>query len=84
VSEPNDTRVSRATAHYPPAEITPEEFEEFVKELLNAAAPTVDRLTVSLHETVTGVDGTYDFDATVRFELAGMAFLVLPELRGSW
>jgi hypothetical protein len=81
MSEPDDTTVSRATAHYPPADITPEEFEAFVTELLNAAGPAADKLTITLHETVTGVDGTYDFDATVRFELAGMAFLVLVEAK---
>jgi hypothetical protein len=81
MSEPDDTTVSRATTHYRPADITPEEFEAFVAELLNAARPVVDRLTVALHESVTGIDGAYDFDATVRFELAGMAFLVLVEAK---
>jgi hypothetical protein len=81
MSEPDDTTVSRATAHYRPADITPEEFEVFVTELLNAAEPAVDGLTVALHESVNGIDGSYDFDATVRFELAGMAFLVLVEAK---
>src|SRR5215218_5571353 len=81
MSEPDGTTVSRATAHYPLADITPEEFEAFVTELLNAAGSAVDNLTVTLHETVIGVDGTYDFDATVHFELAGMAFLVLVEAK---
>jgi hypothetical protein len=81
MSEPDDTTVSRATAHFPPADITPEEFETFVTELLSAASPAVDKLTVTLHESVTGVDGTYNFDSTVRFELAGMAFLVLVEAK---
>jgi hypothetical protein len=81
MSEPDDTTVSRATAHYAPADITPQEFEVFVEELLKAAEPAVNRFNVTLHESVTGVDGTYDFDATVRFELAGMAFLVLVEAK---
>ncbi|HEV2891137.1 MAG TPA: restriction endonuclease [Frankiaceae bacterium] len=77
----DDESVSRATAHYSPAEISPAEFERFVVELLDAASPNVDGLTVTLHERITGVDGTYDFDATVRFELAGVAFLVLVEAK---
>jgi hypothetical protein len=30
---------------------------------------------------IRGVDGEYDFDATVRYELAGMAFLTLVEAK---
>jgi Restriction endonuclease len=30
---------------------------------------------------VEGRDGTYDFDATVRYELAGVAFLILVEAK---
>lgn len=78
---PEDTDVDRATAHYPPADITPAEFEQFVVELLTSAGGQVDNLTVTLHDKITGVDGTYDFDATVRFTLGGVNFLVVVEAK---
>jgi Restriction endonuclease len=75
--------VARPTAHYPPADITPAEFEIFVTSLFDAidegGAPT--NLRIQNHEMVRGADGTYDFDATVRYELAGMAFLVIVEAK---
>lgn len=81
MNEPDEGAISRATARYPPPDITPAEFEAFVAELLEAASPLVDGLSVTLHEKVAGLDGTFDFDATVRFELAGLAFLVLVEAK---
>jgi len=39
----------------------------------------VDSLDITLHEVVVGPDRTYDFDATVRYRLLGMDFLVLVE-----
>jgi hypothetical protein len=75
--EPDDVIASR----YPPAEITPEEFEGWVAELYGIVASGPVDLQVTPHEVVVGTDGTYDFDATVRFELAGMAFLVLVEAK---
>lgn len=77
----DDEAIERATARYPPADITPAQFERFVVELLDSAGPHVDGLEVTLHDKVEGVDGTYDFDATVRFALAGMAFLVVVEAK---
>jgi hypothetical protein len=77
----DDTRVARPTAHYPPPDITPKQFEEFVANLLGAAEPIVDNLRVTLHEKITRPDGTYDFDATVRYDFAGMSFLVLVEAK---
>lgn len=75
--------VARPTAHYPSAEITPAEFETFVTSLFDAVESTglVTNLRVQNHEVVRGVDGQYDFDATVRYELAGMDFLVLVEAK---
>ncbi|HVB45228.1 MAG TPA: restriction endonuclease [Streptosporangiaceae bacterium] len=77
----DDARVARPTAHYPPADITPKQFEEFVANLLGAAEPIVDNLRVTLHEKIARPDGTYDFDATVRYDFAGMSFLVLVEAK---
>lgn len=75
--------VARATMHYPPAEITPTEFETFVTSLFDAIATSglITNLRIQNHEVIQGVDGKYDFDATVRYELAGMAFLTLVEAK---
>lgn len=66
---------------YPPADMTAADFERFVVDLFGSASQHVDNLRVALHETVEGVDGKYDFDATVRFELGGMSFLVIVEAK---
>jgi len=69
-------------ARNPHPVITPAEFEEFVAgELLGSAGSEVDDLAVTLHEKITGADGVYDFDATVRYRFAGMAFLVVVEAK---
>ena len=73
----DEREVARATAHYPPAEISPAEFELFVTELLGSVSPLVEGLEVTLHDRISGVSGAYDFDATVRFSLGGLQFLVL-------
>ncbi|WP_405142250.1 restriction endonuclease [Sphaerisporangium sp. NBC_01403] len=77
----NESAVARVTAHYPPAEISPGEFEEFVTELLGSAQQFVTDLKITLHEKIEGIDGTYDFDATVRYTFAGMSFLLLVEAK---
>ena len=77
----SDTSIARATAHYPAADITPGEFEEFVAQFLGSANPLVEHLTVNLHDKIEGPDGAYDFDATVRYQLAGMSFLVFVEAK---
>jgi len=82
VSGPDDV-VARPTAVYPPAELTPAEFEEFVTSLFDALelSEAVGSLRVQTHEVVRGTDGTYNFDATVRYELGGMDFLVVVEAK---
>lgn len=74
-------KVAIETARYPQADITPAEFEQFVVELLESVNPSVDDLKVILHDKIPGVDGLYDFDATVRFGLGGMRFIVLIEAK---
>jgi hypothetical protein len=63
--------------------MTPSEFEIFVTSLFSAVAEegTASNLRIQNHEVIAGPDGTYDFDATVRYDLAGMAFLVLVEAK---
>ncbi|MGL5826430.1 MAG: restriction endonuclease [Nocardioides sp.] len=79
----DDATVSRATSHYPPADITSVEFEEFAATLFKSGAAEAGAtdIRVQLHEVIEGADGSYDFDATVRYELAGMDFLVLVEAK---
>ena len=78
----DDAAVALCTGLYPRPEITPSEFEEFIADqLLGSAASEVSDLVVTLHEKVTGTDGTYDFDATVRYQFAGMSFLVVVEAK---
>jgi len=66
----DDSEVSSVTARYPPADITPAEFESFVAELLGSVATEVEDLDVRVLDTINGVDGSYVFDATVRFTFA--------------
>lgn len=73
--------VHRATAMFPPAEITPAEFEKFVVEVFRAAESANISYEVELHEVITGADGSYDFDGTVRFRVAGLAYLTLIEAK---
>ncbi|MCB2178131.1 MAG: restriction endonuclease [Actinomycetales bacterium] len=75
--------VALVTAHYPPADLTPGEFEEYLTSLFDALdmGGAVGSLRVQTHEVVSGADGTYDFDATVRYELGGMDFLIVVEAK---
>jgi hypothetical protein len=78
----SDDRINDAAAdRYSSDGLSPGEFEEYVVDLLGSAAPAVTGLVVTLHEKIRGVDGEYDFDATVRYELWGLSFLVLAEAK---
>jgi hypothetical protein len=79
--EPDESKVDPWTARYPTADITPAEFEQFVADVLATGAPGLEGYRVTAHETVKGVDGMYDFDATARFRLHGMDFLVVVEAK---
>jgi hypothetical protein len=76
-----DETVSRVTARYPAPDMTPEQFEVFVTTLFDSAKIHMLGLIVQRHETIQGTDGSYDFDATVRYQLAGLEFLVLVEAK---
>ena len=76
-----EEQVARETAHYPVADISPAEFELFVAELFNSVTPLVEGFEVTPHERISGADGEYDFDTTIRFSLAGLEFLVLIEAK---
>jgi hypothetical protein len=63
--------------------MTPAEFEVFVTSLFKTMQTHggIDDLEIKNHDVVQGVDGSYDFDATVRFKAAGLKFLVLVEAK---
>ncbi len=61
--------------------MTAEEFEGFTYGLFQQTEPAVNDLTITLHESIAGVDGVYDFDATVRYRVGDMAFLIVVEAK---
>jgi hypothetical protein len=74
----------RLMARYPPAEITAAQFEQFAVELLTAGQsgqPELEDFRVQTLERIEGVGGSYIFDATVRFRLFGMDFLIVVEAK---
>jgi hypothetical protein len=76
-----DDEVDPITSQHPPADISPAEFEEFVVQLLKSIYSKVDDLIITPHDKVTGADGTYDFDVTVRFRVGDFQFYVLVEAK---
>jgi hypothetical protein len=79
---PNDeSDLSDFLQPYPPADITPREFEEWVTEVLASGGERLDQMRVEIHERVTGIDGSYDFDATARYRWAGLDFLIVVEAK---
>ena len=81
VEQDEDPSETRFAARYPVADITPAEFESFVADLLGCVSSSVENLVVTSHEVIDGVDGTFDFDATLRFRFGGMDFLIVVEAK---
>jgi len=77
----DDEAIDFASNRYLEAEMTPAEFEVFAADFLENGASAVEDVVVTLHERITVPDGNYDFDATIRFKLAGMEFLVVAEAK---
>lgn len=73
--------VDPESARYPGADLTPAQFEMFAADWLAEADPHADGFSVTVHQTIEAADGSYDFDATVSFSVAGMDFLVLVECK---
>jgi hypothetical protein len=69
------------TSRFSSAEMSPAQFERWIVDLFSAMAGPLSDLTVSLHETIKAADGTYDFDATVRYRVLGLDFLVIVEAK---
>jgi Restriction endonuclease len=79
--EDEDSIVDRWAMRYPPAEMSFDEFERFVTELLGVTGRDLEDFRVTPHEIIRGVDGEYDFDITVRFRVLGLEFLVIGEAK---
>lgn len=61
--------------------MSPSQFEHWVTEMFRVMGEPLTDLTFSLHEKIAGADGRYDFDATVRYSVLGLAFLVIVEAK---
>ncbi|HEV8063629.1 MAG TPA: restriction endonuclease [Acidimicrobiales bacterium] len=77
----DDDLIDRYLGRFPNPDLTSAEFEEFVRDLFESVAHTLSHYEVRLHDVIPGVDGRYDFDATVRFEVMGAKFLVVVEAK---
>lgn len=77
----DETDVPVGMFQYPAADISPDEFEAWVGELLESASADLQDLCITVHDKVFGTDGTFDLDATIRFRWAGMDFLVISEAK---
>lgn len=66
---------------YPPLDPSPEEFEKYVKEILDAMRVGLDEYRSTHREKVAGSDGDYEFDITVRFSALGVKYLTLIECK---
>jgi hypothetical protein len=65
----------------PPANLTSAEFEVWVATLFRSNAGPLPGVTVSLHDRVNCPDGSYEFDATIRYQVMGLDFLVIVEAK---
>lgn len=61
--------------------LTPAEYEQAVKRILDAGAGGLVAYSSSHLETIAGRDGDYTFDVTARFEAFDVQFLVLVECK---
>lgn len=67
--------------HWPTFTLSPAEYEQAVADIANTIGQDITDWRVQHLDHVEGPDGTYIIDVTVRFQLAGMAFLVLFECK---
>jgi restriction system protein len=62
-------------------ELSSEDFEKTVKEILKASAHGLDEFNAIHREQIKGLDGSYEIDVTARFRALGADFLVLVECK---
>jgi len=61
--------------------MTAAEFEDWVAKFMKSLGAATPGFEVTRHEKVAGSDGTYDIDATARYEVAGVNHLMLIEAK---
>jgi len=66
---------------FPVCEISPDQFEQVVFEYIQESPARPTSLRLEKREKLRRSDGTYDIDITARFEVLGLAFLVLVECK---
>jgi restriction system protein len=72
----------RSVGKYPPLNLTPEEFELFVKRTLDATGIGLHDYQSEHRETLTATDGEYEIDIVVKFTaLGGASFITLVECK---
>lgn len=64
-----------------PTELTSEQFETTVREILDGLGASLKSFATRHKERLTGVDGSYEIDVTARFGAMGAKFLVLVECK---
>lgn len=78
---PDGGETDETTANSLFSGVTPIEFEEHVGRLLRLGWRQIPGAVVRLHDQVVAADGTYDLDATVRYQLGGMNFVIVVEAK---
>lgn len=64
-----------------PAELSPAEFEEYVRAEFDRVGSGIDHWECSRGASLTGLDGEYRIDVLVRFRLMGLKFQVVVECK---
>ena len=67
--------------HWPTFTLSPVEYEQAVADIAKTVGQDITDWRVQHLDPVEGLDGTYVIDVTVRFQLAGMDFLILFECK---
>ena len=74
-------RITRTKLPEETTELTPEEFERTVRDILEKCGASLDSFVTRHGENVAGTDGSYVIDVTARFKALGADFLVLVECK---
>jgi restriction system protein len=66
---------------YPPPTLSPKQFELAVKSLLDNQGHELEGYESRHREVISGPDGNYEFDITIRFSAFGTSYLTLIECK---
>jgi restriction system protein len=73
--------ISMVFDRYPPLSLSPEEFEEHVRKMLDASGAALSGYQSAHRDNVVGSDGDYEIDITVRFSALGAEYFTLIECK---